>query len=321
MWVLLDDRMGSVGQAKGVSLYLKNFFNIVEKQIVYTKWAKLPNVFKGASLFGINKQQSSCLSEKDLPDMVLSISRRTLPVARFIKKKSGKKTKIIQLMYPGDCGISDIDLIVVPQHDAAKCKKGNFFVVTGCAHRITKQKLDEAQEVWSPVFANLPRPWTAVIVGGSIKGRPFSDLNAKTLGEKIKEIISKTGGSILITTSRRTGIEAEKIIIEKIKNIPTHSFLWGDKSENPYMGYLACADRIIITGDSVSMCCEACATKKPVLVFEGENWLTPKHYSFVRSLYDGGYAISINSSELLNFQPLKYLDATAEIAQKILELR
>ena len=33
----------------------------------------------------------------------------------------------------------------------------------------------------------------------------------------------------------------------------------GDDSkieENPYMGYLACSDNIIVTGDSVSMCCD-----------------------------------------------------------------
>ena len=38
------------------------------------------------------------------------------------------------------------------------------------------------------------------------------------------------------------------------------------KKDNPIMGFYACADRIIVTGDSVSMACEACGSGKPVLV-------------------------------------------------------
>ena len=73
MWALLDDRMGSVGQAKGVMLALGDLFDIEEKKIVYTRWAKLPNWMKGRSLLGVNEKASSPL-KSPWPDLVLSIS-------------------------------------------------------------------------------------------------------------------------------------------------------------------------------------------------------------------------------------------------------
>jgi mitochondrial fission protein ELM1 len=42
--------------------------------------------------------------------------------------------------------------------------------------------------------------------------------------------------------------------------------MWDGGGENPYLGYLAFADRILVTADSVNMVCEAVATGKPVQV-------------------------------------------------------
>lgn len=320
LWALLDDRVGSVGQARGVLQVLEKHLDITEKQLVYTKWAKLPNFIKGRSLIGIDTQNSAEINAP-FPDIVLSTSRRTTPVARLIKKQSKGKTKIVQLMFPGNTGIRDIDLIIVPEHDTIKHKNEKFFTVTGCPHRVTPQKLKEAEDKWADVFADLPRPFTSVIIGGSIKGKPFSKQNAEDLAMQIKQLHNKLGGSLLITTSRRTGEEAQNIIMNKLTGIPMHTFLWGEKKENPYMGYLACADKILITGDSVSMCSEACGTGKPILIFEGHNWLTPKHLRFTKSLFSGGFATPVYADNALDFEPSKTLNTAELIAGKILEIR
>ena len=41
-----------------------------------------------------------------------------------------------------------------------------------------------------------------------------------------------------------------------------------DDPDNPYLGFLALAERIIVTSDSMSMLVEAIATGKPVFVFD-----------------------------------------------------
>ncbi len=321
IWVLLDNRMGSVGQAKGVLQELQDDFEIVEKKIVYTKFAALPNQIRGCHfLIGVNTKESDCLKTTEYPDAVLSISRRTAPIALWIKRKSKGKTKIIQLMLPGKYGLNDMDLVIVSKHDQGKVFGKNLFYITGCPHRINDKTLAEAKEKWSGEFAKLPKPLTAVLVGGSIKGKPFTDENAARLADTIAMVQNQVSGSILITSSRRTGKSAENIIMNKISGIPTYTYLWGEDKENPIMGFYACADRFVTTGDSVSMTCEACGTGKPVIVFTGKKWLTRKHLRFVQSLIDGGYAIGAETKNIVDFAPEKTLRPAIEAAEKIKQL-
>ena len=320
IWSLMDDRRGSVGQALGVLGALNQAeFDIIEKKIIYNRFAGLPNLIRGRSLLGVTAESKSML-KPPFPDYVLSISRRTAPIARYIKKCS-PKTKIIQLMHPGNTGLQEFDLVIVPEHDKNKKHCKNIQYIVGCPHRITPDYLDEARIKWQPVFAKLPQPLTAVIIGGSIKKRPFPLEDVKEMCQEIKKLKEKIGGSILITTSRRTGLEAEKIIKEELAEIPQYAYFWGDTSDNPYAGFLACADNIVITADSVSMCCEVTGTGRPIYLFVGgENWLTPKHRRFAQSLIDNKCAILLEDEAAGNFMPQNSLNAAREIAEMIQNL-
>lgn len=315
LWILIDNRMGSVGQARGIAQQLnESHFDVIEKKLEYTKLSGLPNFVRSKTLLGVTSASKDGICAP-WPDVVMSISRRTVPVARYIKKQS-PETKLVQLMYPGETGLDEFSLVLLPEHDKDKPFHKTFRYLIGAPHRVTPSVLLEAKEKWASVFKDLPKPLTAVIVGGSIKKREFSLENAKILADKILEFKKKNGGSILITTSRRTGQKAQKLIMETLKDIPAHTFLWGDKSENPYLGYLACADNVIVTGDSVSMCSEACGTGKPVFVFEGENWLTKKHYRFIHSLYENRYAVPLDS-KYFKFKPTTSLNAAIDAAREI----
>lgn len=296
IWILLDNRVGSRHQAEGIANYLdKSIFEISFKEIKYTKWSALPNFIRGKSLLGVDTT-----SKKDLfspfPDMVLSASRRTAPIARWIKKQH-PTTKLIQLLHIGRCGIKDFTAIFVPEHDKNKLCAPNIYYTVGSPHFITPEKLSNAHIQWNKKFSKLPHPITALIIGGAIKKKPFSLENAENLAKIVKNIKEKDHGSLLITTSRRTGLAAEQLIMSHLKNIPQFSYLWGNKDENPYLGFLACADNLIVTGDSVSMCCEATGAQKPLFIYTGKNWLTSKHLRFVQSLYDAGYASKLSCEE------------------------
>ena len=113
LWVLLDSRTGSVGQARGVIQQLNpDNYDIVEKSLEYTKFSGLPNFLRGKTLIGLTPKSKKIISSP-FPDMVLSTSRRTVPVARFIKKQN-PATKLIQLMHPGRTGLREFDLAIVP---------------------------------------------------------------------------------------------------------------------------------------------------------------------------------------------------------------
>jgi hypothetical protein len=80
---------------------------------------------------------------------------------------------------------------------------------------------------------------------------------------------SAAGGSLLITTSARTPAATIAALAAVVAHQPNHFFQWSPNAvDNPYFGYLALADAIVVTGDSISMLTEACATRKPVYIFD-----------------------------------------------------
>ena len=316
IWILTDNRIGSKHQAEGIASFLDtNQFEIIEKRLEYTKLASLPNFIRGKTLLGLTNDSKQTI-QSPYPDIVLSSTRRTAPVARYIKKKN-KTTKLVQLIHIGKAGLNEFELVFVPEHDKHKTQSPNIRYTIGSPHFVTKEKLDTAKKEWNNTFSSLPHPITALIIGGSIKKRPFTLENAHNLAITVKKLKEKEGGSLLITTSRRTGLEAETEIMKHLKNIPHYSYLWGNTGNNPYLGFLACSDNIIVTGDSVSMCCEATATQKTLKIFTGQNWLTKKHLRFVQSLYDKGYAEELTSNKQTTSQKPTPLNTAKEIADLI----
>lgn len=320
IWILLDNRIGSRHQAEGIAHYLnKDEFEIIKKELNYTTLASLPNFLRGRTLIGLDDKSKQQITAP-FPDIVLSSTRRTAPVARYIKKNS-PKTKLTQLIHIGKTGLKEFEKVFVPEHDKYKLKSPNIIYTTGAPHFITSQKLEEAKQIWDTQFSHLPRPITALIIGGSIKKHPFSLENATNLALAVKKHKETEGGSLLITTSRRTGKLAEEEIIKHLSHIPSFNYLWGASGDNPYLGFLSCADNLIVTGDSVSMCCEATATHKPLKIFTGNNWLTKKHLRFVLSLYDKGVAQELTTEYSPSLPPSKItLNTAKDIAEEISSL-
>ncbi|HEY9569020.1 MAG TPA: ELM1/GtrOC1 family putative glycosyltransferase, partial [Thalassobaculum sp.] len=48
------------------------------------------------------------------------------------------------------------------------------------------------------------------------------------------------------------------------------AMVWTGGRENPYLGFLALADALVVTSDSVNLASEACATGKPVYIADIE---------------------------------------------------
>ncbi len=284
IWLLLDDRAGNRGQCLGVAEILGLPYGI--RELEYSPLASLPNWFIGASLAGLRAGSRAELTEP-WPELVIAAGRRTASVARAIKRRSGGKTALVHLMHPGGSGIDAFDLVAVPRHDGAGVGP-NLVTITGAPHRISATKLESARDHWQSQFEGLPRPWIALIVGGSTRRRRFTASMASELGRAASKMAADVGGSLLITTSRRTGEAAQNLLAEI--SAPKFVYGWGAEGENPYLGYLALADTVVVTGDSVSMCSEACASTAPVYIYAPDALITPKHARLHKELFENGYA-------------------------------
>jgi mitochondrial fission protein ELM1 len=317
IWVLRDDRPGTAAQALGVAEALGLPF--IEQPLVYDGLAKLPNLLRGASLIGVDAATRARLVPP-WPDVVIAAGRRAAPVARWIKAQAGKRVVLAHIMNPGRRGAADFDLIALPHHDCTVPggDAPNVLRITGAPHRITPAVLQQAATAWRARIAHLPRPAIALLVGGATRQRPFPAETARDLAVRVGAMARGVGGSVLALTSRRTGAEAEAILEGALPE-PRYLFSWSKGGDNPYRGFLALADAIVVTGDSVSMCSEACATPAPVFIYAPPGLAVPKHERLHRALIAAGYARAFDGAYAQwSHPPLNAATDVAAALQKLI---
>src|SRR5690606_16282534 len=117
-------------------------------------------------------------------------------------------------------------------------------------HRVTPKRLAEGAARWRERLSGLPRPWVAVLAGGPSGPYPFDAHSGARLAREACDLAGKEGGSLLVTTSARTPAAAVDALSEHL-TCPAFLYRWRrDDPDNPYFGFLALADQIIVTGDS-----------------------------------------------------------------------
>ncbi|MFZ2006069.1 MAG: mitochondrial fission ELM1 family protein, partial [Stellaceae bacterium] len=188
--------------------------------------------------------------------------RNTAAPALAIRRASGGRTIAAQIQDPR-LGRGAFDLMVVPEHDRLRGPR----VVTskGALNRVTPEKLAAAAQRF-PDLARLPRPIVGVLIGGSNRAYRLGLDRLAQIADMIAASLRETGGSAVVTPSRRTGAEGVTLLRKRLAGLP--ATIWDMTGDNPYYAYLAVADAFLVTADSVSMISEAAMTGKPAHVIE-----------------------------------------------------
>ena len=309
MWVLVDGISGHESQSLGVAEALGLPFET--RKITYAGFAGHANTLGFAVLGGLTPEAKEGL-KPPWPEIVIAAGRRLAPVARAIKRNCAGAAKLVQIMDPGR-GFGAFDLVAVPRHDRCRARD-NLIETTGAPNRVTVAKLSDGAERWRAKCAELPKPLIALLLGGSTRRRPFGPDLAAELAGQASVLAGGAGGSLLVLTSRRTEEAAIEVLAGAI-DVPAQIHRFGQGRENPYFGFLGLADAIIVTGDSMSMCSEACTTGKPVYIFAPAAIVKPAFARLHRELFDLSMARPLGGT----FEAWTYprLDAASEIAAEI----
>jgi len=197
--------------------------------------------------------------EPPWPRLVISIGRRSVPMALAVKRLSGAYALHIQNpKVPARL----FDLVAAPAHD--NFDGPNVITTFGAMHGVTPERLAEAGMSFAPRIEALPHPRIAVLLGGESQAFSFPPDTATGFGAKLATLAHETGGSLLVTPSRRTPAESLAALAAAIEGTP--HFVWDGTGDNPYFAFLSLADAIVATEDSVNMVTEAAGTGKPVYV-------------------------------------------------------
>ncbi len=215
--------------------------------------------------------------EPPWPDLLIASGRKSIAAARYIKRESGGKTFTVQLQDPR-VSPKHFDLVAVPEHD--RLRGDNVIVTTATPNRVTPEKLKDAREKFGTLI-KIQEPRVAVLIGGNSKTHRLTETAMRKLAFQIR----KLDAGLMITASRRTGDENRTILEELLKE--ADAYIWDGSGENPYFGFLAWADYIIVTSDSASMLSEAATTGKPVYMVQLEGG-SPKFDRLYKNLSKAG---------------------------------
>lgn len=257
-WIITDGKAGMVVQARGVADALGLDYELKD---VHPKgiWRVLAPWGPVSPSERLGEQGSNF--EQPWPAVVIATGRASIPYIRAIRHRAGPKTYTIVLQDPKS-GANTADFIWVPEHD--RRRGPNVFTTITAPHSFSPSRLARLRADLPPEIKALPAPRVAVVLGGKNGVYKFTDADDDRFAASLSSLAA-LGASFMITSSRRTHQRLIDAADKATSGAPRT--LWTGGSDNPYPSFLAAADALIVTADSVNMCGEACATGRPVYVF------------------------------------------------------
>lgn len=309
-WVLTTGEAGMRSQALGLAEAVG--LPVEEKRIAPGKaWSWLPAGFLPIPISALNSTDGPIAPP--WPRLVVGCGRRSIGAALAVKRASGGATFAAYVQNP-EWGRRQFDLIAAMPHDGVKGP--NVVTVPTALNIVTPERLTAAREQWRTRLAPAGRPVLGALVGGDNGGYRLSAAVAARLVRILRKAQAGHGFFAAITPSRRTP-ESTKALISNALSAENFGRMWDGGGENPYFGILALADRLIVTGESISMISEALVAGRPVhvLPLDGQG---KRHDAFLTRIAGDGFASLIDGDDLdWGFAGRGPIDSTAEPARRI----
>ncbi len=261
-WLITDGKMGMDVQARGLADALGLDYQM--KRVDPTGLWKFTAPWGPPDPKARIGHPDSALFAPPWPAVAIATGRASIPFIRALRRKAGAHTFCVVLQDP-KTGMNTADLIWVPEHD--RRRGANVITTPTAPHSYSQAQLATLRCMCPPDIAALPSPRVAVILGGKNGIYRFSDADDDRLQASLTAF-GALGASFMITPSRRSHQRLIRAVKAATEGRPR--LIWNGTGDNPYPQFLAQADILVVTADSVNMTGEACATGKPVYVFEPE---------------------------------------------------
>lgn len=262
VWVVTDGRAGIEAQALGLAEAVAALTPaaLAVKRVRWRPWLRrLPTRLILRPRAALDP--SSDPLRPPWPDLWIGNGRAAVPAGVAVRRWSGGRTFTVQLQDPLRPPRL-FDLVIPPAHD--RLQGPGVLPILGAPHRMSPGRLAAGLERFRDRLEPLPHPRVAVLVGGRSRAFDIPPARAAALGRQLGDTLRRTGGSVLATFSRRTPPEAAGILREALSPFP--GWIWDGEGENPLPAFLAAADHVVVTADSINMVAEAASTGKPVHV-------------------------------------------------------
>lgn len=310
-WAISDGAAGNENQAVALARALGLAPRVLRLRL-REPWATLaPRLTLGARR-AIHAQDGATLAPP-WPQLAIGCGRRAALVTRLLRDWSARACYTVQILDPR-IDSAAFDVVIAPQHDAID--GANVIRSIGALNTVDADWLAAGRARFVD-FGALPAPRIAVLIGGSNRAQRLDEAYFEALLERLAARHASGGGSFLVSLSRRTPAATAAKLRSAFGAFPGAFWSSDEDGENPYAGYLAWAERIVVTPDSVNLISEACATGKPVYTF-APRAITGKLATFHAELAGSGHLRRLDDPQQGLPQPPP-LAETAAIAELVRE--
>jgi hypothetical protein len=258
-WLILGDKAGDNAQVRIIADALGWRYDV--KWLVFQAPYVLGKPRFRASLYHLDQARSAPL-EPPWPDLILTVGRRPSMAALWVKEQTRGRAALVVVGRPKR-GLDRFDLVIAPPQFQLP-RRANVLRLDLPLMRIDERAIGAASDAWRDRLADLPRPLTALLVGGPTKPYRFDQAVARQLIERARGAAEP--GSLYVSTSRRTPAAVADALAAALP-ADARLYRWHDGGDNPYHALLGLADRFIVTGDSISMMVEVARLGKPLAIF------------------------------------------------------
>ena len=324
--ILSDGKAGHLRQSEGVAKLINQQLairgiktNLFIKEVEFGRWAVVwQQIVKVTGCMGCLRYVLTSESWKGLenlrPDIIISAGSAISAINYLLAKDN--QAKSILLMRPANISMKKFNLVIIPEHDRPRGRgletnsqshrptfRNNVVVTQGALNLVDLDYLNQKSKRLGQsnlLKGNLLNPCIGVLIGGNSK--KFS-INPKTIIElagEVKKSAQELDASILVSTSRRTSLQAQEQVKQEFANYPRCKLLViANENNNPDVvgGILGLSNIIICSPESISMISESVEAKKYVLVYKDDN-LSKKHQRFLKNYQERKYIYLISINEL-----------------------
>lgn len=257
VWLLSDGAPGHLSQSRGITDALQTRLPLsvatVDLRVRSSFWKRLGRFF--LPRIRDTRAWLERVYELELPpgrpDLIVSSGANTLLANALLARETGAAN-----VYSGTL-------------------KGYDPAAYGCVFTVTP--LDRGANCvlpLPPVPGTLARPFPpaagealiAVLVGGDGAGYVYQPGEWQALGEALTALARRHNARLLVTTSRRTGADAEQRLQAAIPPAYLADAVWWSEAPRPVVrDFLAAARWVVVTEDSLTMVAESIYSGRPVV--------------------------------------------------------
>jgi lauroyl/myristoyl acyltransferase/mitochondrial fission protein ELM1 len=245
------------------------------------------------------------------PDIIISAGAKLSAINYFLSKENQAKSVILMRSALSD--LKKFDLKIIPRHDRPPSR--GAVVTQGALNLIDPDYLKEKSinlRNSGLIKGTLSSLAIGVLIGGDSRNFSISTEAITRVIIQLKKIAEELDADILLSTSRRTTAEVEKVVKAQLADYPRCKLLViANENNHPDVvgGILGISSIIISSPESISMISEAVASQKYVLVFKTGR-LSRKHQDFLRNYQNKGYIylkaiqdLALSIKEIWSSQP------------------